>query len=76
MLPFGLRKYPAFDYDATFAPVVKFSCACVFLATFPLYDLKPHEMDVVPAFLHGDIDKDIYMLPMAGFGDPHHPHLV
>ncbi len=41
----------------------------VMLATVAVNDLELHQMDVVTAFLHGDIDKDIYMEVPAGFKD-------
>ncbi len=33
-------------------------------------------MDVVTAFLHGDIDKDTYMEVAAGFKDPSRSDIV
>ncbi len=35
-----------------------------------------HQMDVVTAFLHVDLDKNIYMEVPDGFKDPSHPNLV
>ncbi len=49
------------NYEETYAPVVKFTSVRVMLATVALNDLELHQTDVVNAFLHGDIDKDIYM---------------
>ena len=33
-------------------------------------------MDVVTAFLNGELDEDIYMEVPSGFKDPKRPHLV
>ena len=39
-------------------------------------DLELFQMDVVTAFLNGDLDEDIYMEVPAGFKDPRRPELV
>lgn len=62
----GSRQREGLNYDATFAPVVKFASIRVLLATVALMDLQLQQMGVVTAFLHGDIDKEIYMFPPAG----------
>ncbi len=64
------------DYGETYAPVVKFSSVRVMLAAVAVNDLKLHQMDVFTAFLHGDIDKDIYMEVPAGFEDQLRSDLV
>ena len=64
------------DYGETYAPVVKFTSVKSMLAIVAVNDLELHQMDVVTAFLHGDIDKDIYMSVPAGFRDPDRPELV
>ncbi len=46
------------------------------LATVAVKDLELHHMNVVTAFLHGDLDKDIYMEGHAGFKDTSSPNLV
>ncbi len=46
------------------------------LATVAVKYLELHQMDVVTAFLHGDIDKDIYMEVPAGLKDPSRSDLV
>lgn len=64
----GSCQVHGFDYDATFGTVVKLSYFSVLLATFTMHDLELHQMDIVTCFLHGDLDKDIFMLP------PRRPH--
>ncbi len=64
------------DYGETYAPVVKFTSVRVMLATVAINDIELHQMDVVTAFLHGDIDKDIYMEVPAGFKDPSRSDIV
>lgn len=60
----GSKQVKGLEYDANFAPVVKFSYIRIMLATVALLDLELQKMDVVTAFLHGDLDKDIYMSPL------------
>lgn len=57
----GCNQVQGIDYDATFAPEVKLSSVGVFLATVALQNLAHHQMDVVKAFLHCDLYKDIYI---------------
>ncbi len=64
------------DYRETYAPVVKFTPVRVMLATVAVQDVEQHQMDIVTAFLHGDLDKDIYIEVPAGFKDPSRPNLV
>ncbi len=65
------------DYGETYAPVVKFTSIRIMLATVAIQDLELHQMDVVTAFLHGDLDKNILILEVPdGFKDPSHPNLV
>ncbi len=72
----GSRQVHGVDYGETYAPVVKFTSVRVMLATVAVQDLELHQMDVVTAFLHGNLDKDIYMEVPAGFKDPSRPNLV
>lgn len=44
-----------------FAPVVKFVSVRITLAMAAEHNLMVHQMDVVTAFLHGEIDKDVYI---------------
>ena len=49
------------DYYHTFAPVVKFTTIRTLLALVAVKDWECEQMDVVTAFLNGDLDEDIYM---------------
>ncbi len=57
----GCRQVHGVDYGETYAPVAKFTYVPVMFATVAEQDLELHQMDVMTAFLHGDLDKDIYM---------------
>ena len=55
----GCRQVHGVDYGETYAPVVKLTSVRSMLAIVAVNDLELHQMDVVTAFLHGDIGKDI-----------------
>ncbi len=46
------------------------------LTTGAVQNFERHHMDVVTAFLHGDLDNDIYMEAPAGFKDQSRSNLV
>ena len=48
-------------------------CSC---ALCNLLDLECDQIDVVTAFLNGELDKEIYMEVKAAFRDPNRPDLV
>lgn len=72
----GSRQIHGIDYNETFAPVVKLSSIRVILALGAHYDLELEQMDVVTAFLNGDLEKDIYMNIHEGFRTTTNSHMV
>jgi hypothetical protein len=63
----GYSQIHGVDYDETFAPVVKFTSIRILLAMVTHFDLELHQMDVVTAFLNGDLDEIIHMEQPEGF---------
>lgn len=61
MVILGCKQIFGLDYYHTFSPVVKFTTIRILLAMTAVYDLECEQMDVVTAFLNGDLDEDIYM---------------
>ncbi|GKA78969.1 putative RNA-directed DNA polymerase [Tanacetum coccineum] len=55
------------DFDEIFSPVVKMGSIRVVLSLAASLDLEVEQMDVKTAFLHGDLDKEIYMEQPEGF---------
>eukprot|EP00171_Calliarthron_tuberculosum_P021440 IDg21440t1 len=72
----GNLQVHGMDYNETFAPDVKLTSISIFLATVAVMDLKTGQIDVVTAFLNGDLDIDIFMETPDGFKDPKRPDLI
>ena len=49
------------DFHEIFSPVVKLVSIRTVLALITLLDLELEQLDVKTAFLHGDLDEEIYM---------------
>ncbi|KAJ4728518.1 Retrovirus-related Pol polyprotein from transposon TNT 1-94 [Melia azedarach] len=63
----GFSQRKGVDFDEIFSPVVKMSSIRVVLGITASLDLEIEQMDVKTAFLHGDLDKKIYMEQPEGF---------
>jgi len=59
------QKY-GIDYYETFSPVVRFSSIRTLLAFAVQKGMLIHQMDVVTAFLNGNLNEDIFMLQPQG----------
>ena len=55
------------DYNEVFSPVVKHSSIRILLALVAQLDLELVQMDVKTAFLHRDLEEEIYMNLPDGF---------
>ena len=63
----GYAQKHKIDYDETFSPVVCFSLIRVLLVFALQHNMHIHQMDVVTAFLHGDLEEEIYMTQPSGY---------
>ncbi|KAE8684117.1 hypothetical protein F3Y22_tig00111151pilonHSYRG00072 [Hibiscus syriacus] len=63
----GYAQTEGVDYNEVFSPVVKHSSIRILLALVAQLDLELVQMDVKTAFLHGDLDEEIYMTQPDGF---------
>ena len=68
----GHRQREGIDFKETFAPVAKFASLRVLLTLAALEDLDGEQVDIVTAFLYGELDETVYMRvpdglsPLAG----------
>lgn len=65
----GCSQRHGIDYVETFSPVVRYSSLRMLLALAVQMGLQIDQMDVVTAFLHGDINETIYMHQPESFED-------
>ena len=60
------QKY-GIDYDEKFSPVARYSSIRTLLAIAVEMGMQIHQMDVVTAFLNGDLKEEIYMQQPPGY---------
>ena len=57
----GFSQRKGVDFDEIFSPVVKMTSIRTMLGLAASLDLEVEQMDVKTAFLHGDLEEEIYM---------------
>ena len=72
----GYSQAAGVDYDEVYAPVAKYKSIRTLLAIGNQLDLEIHQMDVVAAYLNGELSEEIYMKQPEGFVDKRYPNKV
>ncbi|KAH9782721.1 Integrase catalytic domain-containing protein [Citrus sinensis] len=63
----GFTQKEGIDYNEVFSPVVKHTSIRILLTLVAEYELELAQLDVKMAFLHGDLEEEIYMIQPCGF---------
>ena len=63
----GFSQKKGIDFDEIFSPVVKMSSIRVILGLVASLNLELEQLDVKTAFLHGELEEEIYMEQPEGF---------
>lgn len=72
----GFTQREGVDYKETFAPSSRQESIKAFLAVNGYQDWEVIQLDVVGAFLYGELDEEIYLSQPEGFVDEEHPDHV
>ncbi|RDX70843.1 hypothetical protein CR513_49870, partial [Mucuna pruriens] len=63
----GYAQKEGIDFNEIFSPVVRMTTIRIVLAMCAVFDLHLEQLDVKTAFLHGELEEEIYMLQPEGF---------
>ena len=72
----GYSQILGIDFNDVFSPVVKHSSIRMLRSIVTMHDYDLEQLDVKTAFLHGELDENIYMDQPEGFLIPGKEHLV
>ncbi|KAH9648557.1 hypothetical protein KPL70_025642 [Citrus sinensis] len=62
----GYAQKEGIDFNEIFSPVVRLTTVRIVLAMCATFDLHLEQLDVKTAFLHGELEEEIYMLQPEG----------
>jgi len=72
----GYAQTYGIDYDETYSPIAKMTIVRSIIAMAVAKGWSLHQMDVKNAFLHGDLQEEVYMEQPLGYVDQTHHNLV
>jgi len=72
----GYAQTHGIDYEETFAPIAKMAIVRAVIAVAASKGWLLHQMDVKNAFLHGELQEEVYLDQPPGYEDMSHPNYV
>jgi hypothetical protein len=57
----GFSQRPGFDFDETYASIVRFNSLRLLLTITAVQGWRPQQVDVKSTYLYGDLDEEIFM---------------
>ena len=63
----GFSQQPGMDFQETFAPVARLSSIRILVALAAELGITLYQLDVVMAYINGDLDEELYMEQAEGF---------
>ncbi len=72
----GYAQTYGIDYEETYSPIAKMTIVKAIIAMEAAKGWSLHQMDVKNAFLHGDLQEEVYMKQPPGYVDQTNPNLV
>ncbi|KAI5346452.1 hypothetical protein L3X38_014331 [Prunus dulcis] len=72
----GFSQQPGLDFGETFSPVVRHTTVRLVLSLAAMNQWSLRQLDVKNAFLHGDLEEEVFMRQSQGYEDPAHPEYV
>ena len=63
----GYAQTYGMDYSDTFSPVAKMTSVWIFISLAATHNLDLYQLDIKNAFLHGDLQEEVYMEQPSGF---------
>jgi hypothetical protein len=72
----GYAQTYGINYEETYSPVAKMKTVTVIIIMARTKGWSLHQMDVKNAFLHGDLQEEVYREQPPSYVDQTHPNLV
>ncbi|VVA37944.1 PREDICTED: Retrovirus-related Pol poly from transposon, partial [Prunus dulcis] len=72
----GFSQEYGLDYEETFSPVVRHTTVRLILGLAVNFQWELRQLDVKNAFLHGELQEDVFMKQPQGFVDSQYPNHV